>query len=329
MKRREFVSLLGRAAAGWPLAARAQNSGIPVVGFLSSGNGVAPLNLAAFRQGLGQAGYVEGRNVAIEFRSAQVGRLPQLAADLVRRQVTLIVAAGAPGSVLAAKAATSTIPIVFVTAADPVKYGFVVSLNRPEGNATGVGFLSTELEGKRLNLLLELTPQATTIGYLSGPSNVPGLRENLRDEVLEAARSLGRQIVFLEVEPPLDFEKAFANLVQSRAQALVVGTRALFLDQRNRNEILRLAALHRVPTMYPNRLYAVNGGLMSYNPDVLGAYRRAGLHYVGQILKGAKASDLPVELPTKFELVINLKTAKALGLAVPRTLLALADEVIE
>jgi putative ABC transport system substrate-binding protein len=332
MNRREFITLLGGAAA-WPLAARAQQSGRPIVGFLYNGTTLAAASsVAEFREGLSQAGYIEGRNVEIEFRFAQGdrARLPELAADLVRRQVAVIVAAGGPASALAAKATTSTIPIIFVMFGDPVKYGIVGSLNRPQGNVTGVTALGEELGGKRLNLLLEIVPQATIVGYLSGGSSAP-IFENLRNDMLAAARALKREIIDVEVQNSrgkLDFEGAFATVVQRGAEALVISPYSNFGDPRNRDEILRLAARYKIPAIYSIRLYVVSGGLMSYGSE-FSTFRRAGAYYVGRILKGAKPSDLPVELPTKFQLVINLKTAKALGLTIPPTLYALATEVIE
>jgi ABC-type uncharacterized transport system substrate-binding protein len=242
--------------------------------------------------------------------------------------VDVIVTTGSPYATLAAKAATSTIPIVFAVAEDPVQYGLVTSLSRPGGTVTGMTFLSAELAGKQLNLLLELMPQAITIAYLSGPSNSP-IFEDRKGEILAAGRALGRKIIILEVRR-FDFEAAFATLVQQGADALIVGSFSFFLNpSHNRDKILGLAATHKITAMYPNRIYAIHGGLMSYDSDSLAVVRQLGSHYVGQILKGAKPGDLPVMQPTKFELVINLKTAKALGLEVPDKLLALADEVIE
>ena len=328
--RRELLAALGGAAAAWPLAARAQQPAMPVVGYLDIGTpSGAAYDVAALREGLGQAGYIEGRNLAIEFRFAhQNGSdLPQLATELVRRQVALIVVSGGPSGVRAAKAATSTIPIVFVIGADPVRYGFVPSLNRPSGNVTGVSFVSAELEAKRLDLLLQLVSQVSTVAYLLGPSSSL-IFANLRNDMLAATHALKRQIITIEVRG-LDFEGAFAPLAQRRGEALIVGGYRIFLEPRNRDQILGLASRYKIPAIYPYRQFPDNGGLMSYSADIRGAFRRAGLHYVGQMLKGAKPSDLPVEQPIKFEFVINLKTAKALGLEVPPTLLARADEVIE
>jgi putative ABC transport system substrate-binding protein len=329
MKRRAFITLLSGAAA-WPLAARAQQPAMPVIGYLDTGTPLAAADdVAALREGLGQAGYIEGHGLAIEFRFPQNGinSLPELATDLVRRQVAAIVATGGPSSVRAAKAATSTIPIVFVIGADPMRYGLVSSLNRPSGNVTGTTFVSAELEAKRLDLLLQLVPQVSTIAYLLGRSGSP-IFANLRNDMLAATHALKRQIITIEVRG-LDFEEAFAPLAQRRAEALVVGGYRFFLEPRNRDQILKLASRYKIPAIYPYRQFPDSGGLMSYSADIRGAFRRTGLHYVGQILKGAKPSDLPVEQPTKYELVINLKTAKALDLDVPPTLLVRADEVIE
>ena len=329
--RREFIALLGSAALTWPPVARAQQPTMPVIGFLALGSPDPNSTFgAAFRQGLAEAGYVPGQNVAIEFRWAnnQPSLLPGLAADLVNRKVAVIVTTGSPNAALAAKGATSTIPIVFAVAEDPMRYGLVTSLNRPGGTVTGMTFLSAELAGKQLNLLLELTPQATTIAYLSGPSSSP-IFEDRKSEILTAGRALGRRIIISEVRR-FDFEAAFATLVEQGADALIVGSFSLFLNPpRNRDKILELAARHKITAMYPNRVYAIRGGLMSYDSDFVAVVRQLGSHYVGQILKGAKPGDLPVMQPTKFELIINLKTAKALGLEIPDKLLTLADEVIE
>jgi putative ABC transport system substrate-binding protein len=303
---------------------------MPVIGFLALGS--PDPNSAfevAFQQGLAEADYVRGRNVTIEFRWAnnEPSVLPGLAADLVDRKVAVIVTTGSPYATLAAKAATSTIPIVFAIADDPVRYGLVTSLSAG-GNVTGMTFLGAELTGKRLNLLLDLIPQATTIAYLSGPSSSP-IFEDRKSDMLAAGRALGREIIVSEVRR-LDFKAAFTTLVEQRADALIVGSFSSFLNPpRNRDKILELAARHRVPAMYFNRQYPAHGGLMSYDSDSAAAVRQLGTHYVGQILKGAKPGDLPVMQPTKFELVINLKTAKAFGFTVPEKLLALADEVIE
>jgi putative tryptophan/tyrosine transport system substrate-binding protein len=323
MKRREFIAGLGGAAA-WPLAARAQEP-MPLVGFLYLGNRFG--NLLAFRQGLAEAGFVEGKNVRFEFHgSASNGRLPAVAVELVNNRPAVIVATGSPPAVLAAKAATSTVPIVFTTSLDPLTYGFVTSLNRPGGNMTGISLLSSELVGKRLNLLFELVPQAKKFAYLSGPADAP-IFKDLRGRAIAAGQALGREIVVLEIRSDLDLEPAFASLVEQGAGAVMLGdftSLASFSDR-----IIALSARHKIPTIYPTRFYSAAGGLMSYSADLADANRQLGAQYVGRILKGAKPSDLPVQQPTKFELVINVKTAKALGLSIPETLLATADELIE
>ncbi len=335
IRRRELVFLLGGTAVAWPLSARAQQPATPVIGFLGLGSPAQNMdNVAGFRQGLAEGGYVEGRNVTIEFRWAngQFRSLPGLAADLVRSQAAVIVASGAISSPLAAKAASSTIPIVFVNGGDPVKYGLVASLNRPGGNITGVTFLNQELAGKRLDLLCELLPHATTVAYLSAGSRSL-VYEEQRSAILAAARALGRQVIVGDAESDREFEAAFTTFVDRGAVALVVGAFPLFSGfsgvPRNRDKILQLAAHHKIPAIYPGRADAVGGGLMSYGADLVAAHWQLGAQYVGRILKGAKPADLPVQQPTKFELVINLKTAKALGLEIPRTLLVRADELIE
>jgi putative tryptophan/tyrosine transport system substrate-binding protein len=322
IRRREFIAALGGAAV-WPLAAVAQQ-GVPVIGYLDSGAAEPDANMmAAFRKGLSEMGYVEGRNVAIEYRGAeQRNRLDALAAEFVSRRVAVINAVA--GAAWPAQAATRTIPIVFLSGVDPVKGGLVASLNKPGGNLTGVTSFSVLLNTKRLQILRELVPSAAVIGVLI--DRTAPLYEDVTMEMQAAARDVGQAIMILPATTEGEIDAAFATAAQHRVSALVV--LASVILRRRRDQIVPLAARYRIPVSYGTR-ESVDGGLMSYNPDVLGAYRRAGLHYVGQILKGAKASDLPVELPTKFELVINLKTAKALGLAVPRTLLALADEVIE
>jgi putative tryptophan/tyrosine transport system substrate-binding protein len=330
MRRRQFITLLGGAAA-WPLAAHAQQPAMPVIGYLSLAPGPPNYGLydAPFLEGLAQAGYVFGRNLAIEFRHAnfQGSILPRLAADLVARKVAVIVTIGGAGVAVAAKAATSTIPIVFMLDEDPIEYGLVASFNRPGGNVTGVTFLTAELMGKRLNVLLELAPQATTVGYLCPDSDASIVQARIND-MLAAGRALGREIIVLGVRR-LDFEAAFTTLVERRVGALIVGNYTIFAAiPSNRGRILDLAARHKVPTMYTDRRYSGNGGLMSYGVTGTEQLRNAGL-YTGRILKGEKPADLPVIQPTKFELVINLKTAKAIGLTVPPTLLAIADEVIE
>jgi putative ABC transport system substrate-binding protein len=324
------MTLFGGALAGWPIVTRAQQARTPVIGFLSLGSPDPSSGFgAAFRAGLAEAGYVAGQNVAIKFRWAdnQPRRLPQLAADLVDRQVDVIVATGSAYAALAAKAATSTIPIVFGIADDPVQYGLVASLNRPGGTVTGMTFLGGELAAKRLNLLLELIPQAATIGYLSGPANSP-IYENRKNEMLAAGRAQGRTIVVSEVRYS-DFETAFTALVEERADALIVGSFTLFRSPDNCSKILELAARHRIAAMYPARQFTDRGGLMSYDSDILGVARRLGSHYVGRILKGARPADLPVQGPDRFDLLINLNAASALNLVIPRTLLAAATELID
>jgi putative ABC transport system substrate-binding protein len=327
MKRREFISLLGgSAAAAWPLAARAQQSPMPVIGFLRSTSLADAAHLvAAFRQGLKETGFIEGQNVAIEYRSAedQADRLQVLVADLVRRQVALIV--GNTPSAFAAKAATTTVPIVFATGGDPVRDGLVASLSRPGGNVTGVSFLNSVLAAKRLELLHQLVPKATKIAAILENPISPDTGAERRD-LLAAAQAIGQQLIVLNVSSDREIETAFATLVQRGAGTLYAGTGAFLNSQRER--IVALAARHGVPAIYNWREAVAAGGLISYAPSITDAYRQAGI-YAGRILKGEKTADLPVMLPTKFELVINLKTAKALGLTVPDKLLALADEVIE
>ncbi len=327
--RREFITLLGGAAVAWPIAARAQQAAMPVVGFLNWGSPAPNRRLvAAFRQGLAEVGYIEGQNLTIEFRWAEgeYTRLPALAAELVQRQVAVIVASGSSGAALAVKAATSTIPIVVAAGGDPVKYGLASSLNRPGGNVTGVTFIATDLAGKRLELLREMVPQAKTVVYLSGgPSSMKF--EDEASTVLQVASVLGWQAMVVEARSDRDFEQAFATIAQRQAAALIVGVVPHFTY--NSNRIVALAERYKIPTIYPFRFYVVRGGLMSYDADQLDLAHQVGVDYVGRILKGAKASDLPIRQPTKFELVINLKTAKALGFDVPPTLLARADEVIE
>jgi len=326
--RRELLVALGGTAAAWPLAARAQQPAMPVIGFLGLGS-PRPMGrlVAAFRQGLAKAGYVEGQNVAIEFRWAdfsQSARLPALAAELVHRQVAVIFTGGFGGPAFAAKAATSTIPIVFAYGGDPVKGGLVASLSHPGGNVTGVTAINAELVSKWLSLAGDLVPQATTVGFLSGDSSYLAFYEDQKSQILAAARALGRQVIILETRSDLDYEAAFKTLVQREAGALIVGPSPF----RNTNEILALAARYKIPTIYPRRDYVEAGGLMSYAADYADTFRQAGV-YTGRILAGAKPADLPVMLATKFELVINLKTAKALGLEISPTLLATAHEVIE
>ena len=324
MKRREFITLLGGAAV-WPLAAHAQQPRVPVIGFFRTGTFTdVPHRMSAFHRGLKEAGFVEGQNVAIEYRSdeGQTDRLPLLVADLLRRQVALIV--GNTPSALAAKAASTRVPIVFTTGGDPVRDGLVVSLNRPGGNVTGVSFMSTLIGTKQLGLLRELLPGAAHVAMLADP-NWP-LTERYVSEVRAAASAIGQQIEVLDVESDREIETAFTTLVQRGADALLCGVGGFLLSKQDR--IVALAARHRIPTIYVFGEAVAAGGLMSYAPSFADAFRQAGI-YAGRILKGEKPGDLPVEQPTKFEFVINLKTAKALGLEIPDRLLALADEVIE
>jgi putative tryptophan/tyrosine transport system substrate-binding protein len=326
IRRREFITLLGSAAAAWPLVVRAQQPRIPVIGFLNSGTrGGFAHQVAAFHQSLNEAGFVEGRNVVIEYRWAEAhyDRLPALAADLVRRQVTVIAATTTPAA-LAAKAATSAIPIVSTAAADPVAAGLVAGLGRPGGNVTGVSNYLTDLGAKRLELLHELVPNATTVGMLVNP-NYPDIEAQRRD-VTEAAGKFGYQVHVVNAASEGDFERVFATLVQLKAGALLISPDALFLSHREL--LVSLMARHALPAMYPQREFVLVGGLMSYAADVADGYRQAGT-YVGRILKGANPADLPVVQPTKFDFFLNLKTARALGLQVPDKLLAIADEVIE
>jgi putative ABC transport system substrate-binding protein len=327
MLRRGFITLIGGAAVAWPVAVRAQQP-MPVIGYLSPGS-LETDNIAArlfaFRQGLNEAGYFEGQNVAIEYRWAEGhnDRLPDLAADLVRRQVAVIVALAAPAT-LAAKAATATIPIVFGVGMDPVQAGLVASLNRPAGNITGVVVLTAELAGKRLQLLREVVPTAAVVALLVNPNN-PVTEPETRS-LQDAARTLGLHAHILQASTPSEIDAAFDTLVELRAGALVVSGDPFFTSQRA--QIVALAARHAVPAVYQWREYAAAGGLMSYAPSLADVYRLAAI-YIGKLLKGAKPADLPVEQVVKIELVINLKTAKALGLTVPLTLLGRADEVIE
>jgi putative tryptophan/tyrosine transport system substrate-binding protein len=325
--RRELLATLGGAAAAWPLAARAQQSTMPVIGFLSGRSpGESESVEAAFRQGLKESGYAEGQNVHIAFRWAEgrYDRLPALVASLVDIRVAVIAAAGGQAVSLAAKAATSTIPIVFVSGDDPVKLGLVASLNRPGGSATGVSMFLSEMEAKRFALLHELVPTATMIGVIVNPSS-PSIDTQLR-EINSAARALGRQIQIVNATNERELDAAFASLAQSKAGALLIAANAYFTSRRD--QIVALAAQRAIPAIYDQREFPMAGGLVSYGTSLSDSYRLMGV-YTGKILKGEKPTDLPVQRSTKFEFVINLKTAKALGLDVPPTLLARADEVIE
>jgi putative ABC transport system substrate-binding protein len=327
LKRREFLGVLGGAAAGWPLAARAQQPALPVVGFIRDGSSDANArNVAAFRKGLNETGYVEGQNVTVEYYwlEGQYDRLPALMADLVRRQVAVIAAPGT-GLALAAKAATATIPIVFSVGDDPVRLGLVASLARPGGNATGINFFVNEVTAKRLRLLHDLLPKAVRIAVLLNPANATVAESTLR-EAQKAAPTIGLQIQILNASTIAEIDAAFATLARERPDALLVAGDA-FLTSR-RVQIATLTARDRIPTAYAVRDPVVAGGLMSYGTDIADAFQQAGI-YTGKILKGTKPADLPVLQSTKFEFVINLQTARALGIEVPPGVLSIADEVIE
>ena len=324
--RREFIVTLGGAAVAWPLAARAQQPAMPVIGFVNAGSS-DPHFAAAFRKGLNEVGYVEGQNVTVEYHwlEGQFDRLPALMADLVHRRVAVIATPAGNFAAQAAKAATTAIPIVFGVGEDPVKLGLVTSLARPGGNLTGVNFLGNEMAAKRLAHLHELVPKAVRIAVLVNPANVPATKSALRD-IPEAARTMALQIQVLNASTSREVEAAFATLVRDRADALYVGGDTFFTSRRV--QFATLAASYRIPASYPSREAVEAGGLMGYDTDRVDMYRQVGA-YTGQILKGAKPADLPVLQSTKFQLVINLQTARALGLEVPPTLLARADEVIE
>lgn len=326
MRRREFISLLGGAAAAWPLAASAQQKPLPVIGFMHGANAAAfPEQLAVFRQGLQESGFVEGQNVAIEYRWAegQFNRLPAMAADLVARNVAVIVAVGGTSSNLAAKEATATIPVVFVTGTDPVKLGLVSTLNHPGGNVTGYSLFIADLGGKALGILHELLRNAPLAALLNSASVES---QSTLADLRATARRLGIDVHIAYAGTPAELEQAFANLAERRVGGLVVGADVFFGGRIT--QLVSLAERHRIPTIYYRREFAEKGGLMSYGTDQPAGYRLAGV-YAGRILKGEKPADMPVVQPTKFELVINMKTAKALGVRFPPNLLALADAVIE
>jgi putative tryptophan/tyrosine transport system substrate-binding protein len=328
MKRRQFITLIGGTAAAWSLAARAQQAAMPTIGLLHGGTAtpVIEAQLAAFRKGLKEGGYVEGRNLAIEYRwgEGENERLPELAADLVRRNVNVIAAVGGPASNQAGKNATSTIPLVFNADADPVKQGLVTNLRRPGGNVTGITFLSEELGAKGLSLLRDLVPNAKTVGLMINPSN-PETPRRLADAV-EAARKLGLTMEVVHAAPPLDIDKAFDTLIERRVEALLLGADASYSNHVP--QFISIAARHKLPVMYYRREFVEAGGLASYGASVVDAYRQTGI-YVARILKGEKPGELPVMQAVKYEFILNLKTARALGIDVPMAFSAAADEIIE
>jgi putative ABC transport system substrate-binding protein len=328
MKRREFIALVGGAAAAWPLAARAQQPALPVIGFLDARLPDAMADrLRGFRQGLGEAGYVEGDNVTILYRWAEnkVDQLPELSTELVRRRVAVIIGSGGIPVIMAAKAATARIPVLFIVSEDPVRLGLVKSLARPEGNLTGINFFNSELVAKQLELLRELVPQAAAVAVLVNPASPNTFETTLRD-IEPAARAMGLQIKIMRASTGREIDAAFATLAQEPPHALFVGNDAFFNSRRV--QLVQLAAHHRLPAIYSGREYSEIGGLISYGTNVGDAYRQIGL-YAGRILRGAKPGDLPVVQSSKFELVINHQTARTLGLTVPDKLLVAADEVIE
>jgi putative tryptophan/tyrosine transport system substrate-binding protein len=329
LRRRAFITLLGgAAAAAWPLAALAQQPAMPVIGFLDARFPDAMADrLRGLRQGLGETGYVEGDNITLLYRWAEnkVDRLPELAAELVRRRVTAIIASGGIAAILAAKAATATIPVIFIVSEDPVRLGLVKSLARPEGNLTGINFYNSELVAKQLELLRELVPQAAAVAAFANPASTNTFEITLRD-IGPAARAMGLQIKLLRASTSREIDAAFAGLASERPDALFVGNDAFFNSRRV--QLVQLAAHHKLPAIYSGREYSEIGGLMSYGTSITDAFRQVGI-YAGRVLKGAKPSDLPVLQSSKFELVINHQTARNLGLTVPDKLLVAADEVIE
>ena len=328
MQRREFITLLGGAAAAWPLSSRAQQSAMPVIGFVSGGSADANARyVAAFRKGLNETGYVEGKNVTVEYHwlEGHYDRLPALVADLVHRQVAVIATPATTPPAVAAKAATSTIPIVFGVAEDPVRLGLVASLARPGGNATGINFFAQEVTAKRLRLLHDLVPKAARVAVLLNPAN-PSISESTLREVQEAAPTIGLQIQILKATTIGEIDAVFATLARERPDALFVAGDAFFTSRRG--QFATLAAVNKIPASYSNRDFVAAGGLMSYGTDLADAFHQVGV-YTGNILKGAKPADMPVLQSTKFEFVINLQTARALSIEVPPGVLSIADEVIE